>query len=295
MSGASDWHSAEPECDPEREERQRIADQALSRAALALVAEVRGRDSFPTEPEDAAQLVERIRPRLPGFELSLGAPDAFPENAPLWSDAPDLPDHPRIRIAPDPRACLHLQSQVEASAWVEAYVYADGELAEEGSVSALAIAASPASPGGVDVEAHAGLGELAEQFEREALNAAREAANAAERAMQFEGGVFVRALTGPLKPSAAIQIRSMELYGDGLIVAYLMMPEGNLQEQSFPFGPSGSISVEDDVETNYKSVSADASGLRVIRGTSVFVPAVPDTARELRVKTDAGVVEFSLK
>lgn len=294
--------------DPEHEARERMAERALHRVALALLAEVRGRDSFPREPDAISTLLDRVRSRLPGFELSVG------ESEEGWRGEPDLPARPRVRVKPDRRGCVSISSQVDGSSWEEANIYADGELAEAGSAATLTFYDEP-PPG------HRGLGDELEADLAEIARRSRERGPAPVSGPVIEGDQFLRAVVARPQPGAKVQLRSVELYADGLIVSFLIPRDFDWEnrEVTLPFelyasagmenrideriesalsegrAPRPRISVEDDLGTDYRHVESGGGGAPpVMRGTDTFVPAVPADARLLRITTYAGTVQLPL-
>lgn len=110
------------------------------------------------------------------------------------------------------------------------------------------------------------------------------------RAPIFDGVGLLRVVLPPdYEPVEDIQLVSVELYEDGLIVRWNRLVEA---EPSFP-----PLAVQDDVGTTYTPAGSGGfrTGYRVTHGQSCFVPAVPASAKRLDVNVNAArTVAFNL-
>jgi hypothetical protein len=116
---------------------------------------------------------------------------------------------------------------------------------------------------------------------------------------RFRGDRLLRTIAAPQQPDSEIQILATELFDDGLIVHISFNRETDSLEAAGsggpPWGSELTLSVEDDLGTEYHGIiESESGGEQVAHESVVFVPAIPATARVLHVISRSGTVELAL-
>ena len=107
-------------------------------------------------------------------------------------------------------------------------------------------------------------------------------------ALDFRGDQLDRVLVPPKQPDAEVQIITVEIYADGLVVRQLI-PTFDRETVEWK-----KVAVRDDAGNEYLMRGGGGNGLHVFRGQCIFVPAPPPEARRLFITTRAGTVELGL-
>lgn len=281
--------------------QQEAAQEAMLRVAMFMVASAREASGFPPSREGIEALLADIGQRVPAIRL------AYLPREPTDKDWPER-DSRVLLVTPADGESLHLSCWFDRSHSLEADLHRDGRLTDEATGVGLSID-DPEGRIELDEQDQAALTEISTRLAEEGLHP--------QRGSAFSGEEYLRAVAAPPQPNAPVQITSVELYADGLIVNFVVpdpsdwQPEVPLQlyeragmdppierltEKAKRAGGNlaPSISVDDDAGTEYKWCEGGVSGVQVQRGAHTFTPAVPDAASGLRISTYAGTVQLDL-
>jgi hypothetical protein len=278
--------------------RQEAAHESMLRAALFFVAAARDRGGFPTEREDLEALLAEVSERMPTLPLAYLPPD------PRDGDWPDL-DRPVLLVTPEDSESLGLNCWYERGRNFTATLRRNGSLADEGF--GFGISADPENAVQLEDQQQADLSEIGRRLHERGL--------AGQQGPQFSGDRFLQTLVPEPQPDRPVQITGVDLYADGLIVNFIVPdpsdrsptppiqlyqqaglepPIEDFMRRAKEAGLIPSVSVEDDLGTEYLWSGSSGSGVDVHRGEHTFVPAVASQATELRVSTYAGTVVIPL-
>jgi hypothetical protein len=280
--------------------RQEAAHESMLRAALFFVAAARDRGAFPTEREGMEALLAEVSKRVPTLPLAYLPPDPQDED---WPDR----DSPVLLVTPEDSESLGLNCWYERGRNFTATLRRNGRLADEGF--GFGVSADPENPLQLEDQQQADLNEIGRRLHERGL--------VGQQGPEFRGDRFQRALTAEPQADRLVQITSVDLYADGLIVNFIVpdpsdwspTPPMQLYQQAGLEPPiedftgrakdAGgnlipSVNVEDDLGTEYLWSGSSGSGVDVHRGAHTFVPAIPLQATELRVSTYAGNVVIPL-
>ena len=276
---------AEPDFDGMDRE---IAQRQLMEAALPLVAAGAKEGRFPSDMEGLERLIETLGRRVDGLKTA------------SREEIDRIGDQFEIWVAPNGDGSLHLKASSSEGHALVCDLWPDGLVTNEASSTSYGprVGEPDANMPVMDASAFQALIDG-----------------------DFKGTELRRVLPAPPTPEASIQILSVELYADGLVINYLQRHDLETEDQielmrrrleafdqavsdddldviarrESAFGPT-ELTVVDDVGTRYESGGAGGGGGLdgPMRWHCEFTPAVPDGARVLRIQTDAGTVEISL-
>lgn len=249
---------------PEHEQRKAAASLLLSRVALGLIQDARHGGGFG---EDEAALRSRAARLV----------------AELAGDTGAEPEQDSVELE------LRSGGRIEISVPFDAGFREWAELREDGVV----FGGGTAGPS----RARTLRTEDMEPWEKEAQEREDLARKAARGKPKFRGKRYLRTLIPSPQPGAEERILAIELYDDGLIVefTYDTEPPSEEQMESMFYPPRPPIRVEDDIGTDYYEGerASYGGGPGASHSHFTFAPAVPATARVLRITTDSGTVEVA--
>ncbi len=256
-----------PGIDSDYHDSQESASLLLLRVALMLLGEARLRGDFG----DEAELAERAAALADGLTGGAASPD--PRRAAVEVGL----------LRPDRISLVAPFMENSATAWS---LMLDGTLFDGGTVGSMR--AVKVDPQELSAEVRADL------ERRQAEWQARH-----EGLEQFTATRFVRAVTAPPQPGAAVQVLAIMLYEDGFYVELTYDKEPPTfdpemsAEQFFAREKDPEVKVEDDLGTEYfESGSGGGGGVRVSHSSRGFAPAPPPDARLLRLSAGGETVEL---
>lgn len=251
---------AEP--DPEHERLQAEANLLLNRIALGLLQDARMGDGFGQDEEALRSRAARLAAQFAG------------DNGPGSGQAP-------VELE------LRSGGRIELSVPFDGGFRETAELREDGVVLG----------GGTTGPSRTETLRTEEMTPREKEEWRRRdlAHEAARGKPKFRGRRYLRTLAAPPQPGAEVRILAVELYADGLIVDFTYDTEFPADEQleSWLYPPRPPMRVADDLGTDYyEGERASYGGGPASHAHFTFAPALPPSARVLRITTDSGTVSI---
>jgi hypothetical protein len=252
------------------------------RAALRLVASAPSADRFPDDQNDLVKLIASASGEDDGVGFRMQLEDG--------SELPRYQGFGHLWVAPA-NGALRLRAELGPLQALTAYVWPDGRLSEQTVEEGF-----PVSEAELTQQARDDI-EAVERDQRE-----RAELDAEYERTRFRGENLLRTLEPPWQDPAQLVITAVQLYGDGLIVSYVLPrpddvapapdDDDELFEAALP-----ALEVRDDAGTVYRQADVDVDDLTgpVLRASQTFQPEIRETARCLIVKSPAGSVEIALE